>query len=310
MTVINLRTNEEITINENMKLICALGNFDGVHMGHAKLLRFAASKPSDTTHSAVWTFRKHPGVCKGNENARILTSIEQKANIFRSYGIDLMILNDFEEVSFLSPEEFAIKELYEKCNVRAAVCGFNFRFGKNAAGTSGTLADILSNKGAAVHVFPPLMNDDKCISSTSIRDKIEAGNVEEARTMLGHPFSIFLPVTEGRKLGRTINVPTINQIFPKYYAVPKHGVYACRCIVDGTAHIAISNVGVRPTVTGGNATVNCETHIIDFSGWLYGKKVQVDFYKFLRPEIKFGSLEELKTQIESDILETKKYFKK
>ena len=308
MEAINLRTNEKIRITDGMRLSCALGNFDGVHLGHAELLLRAASKPDGTTHSAVWTFRVHPDVCRKDENARILTSCEQKFSLFRSYGIDIVILEDFDAVSSLSPVEFAKNIIFNKCRVRAAVCGFNFRFGKGAAGTAGTLADILSPLGANVTIVPPKMLGDTVISSTEVRKQIECGNVARAAEMLGHPFSIFLPVTEGRKIGRTIGIPTINQVFPEFYAIPRHGVYACRVNVDGVSHIAISNVGVRPTVTGGNATVNCETHIIGFNGWLYGKTVEVDFYKFIRPETKFDDLLLLKAQIEKDIEKTKEYF--
>lgn len=310
MEAINLRTNERINITEDMRLSCALGNFDGVHLGHAELLMRAASKPQNTTHSAVWTFRVHPDVCRKNENARILTSCEQKFALFSSYGIDIAILEDYNAVSSLSPDEFAKEIIFNNCRVRAAVCGFNFRFGKGASGTAGTLADILSPLGASVSIVPPKMLGNTVISSTEIRKLIECGDVSHAAEMLGHPFAIFLPVTEGRKIGRTIGIPTINQVFPEYYAIPRHGVYACRVNVDGVSHIGISNVGVRPTVTGGNAAVNCETHIIGFDGWLYGKTVEVDFYEFLRPEQKFDNLFRLKEQIEKDITITKKYFNK
>jgi len=310
MTVYNLRTNEETTLTDDMRLCAALGNFDGVHLGHAEILSYAARKPDKATHSAVWTFRTHPDVCRGRHDARILTSLEQKFDLFRSYGIDMAILDDFEIISGMSAQDFAVKTLFGDCHVRSAVCGFNYRFGKGAAGSAGTLADLLAPLGTEVHVMPPKLLGNTVISSTEIRNCIERGDITLANKMLGHPFAIFLPVTEGRKIGRTIGIPTINQVFPAYYAIPRFGVYACRCKVDGVSHIALSNVGVRPTVTDGQVAVNCETHIIDFSGWLYGKNVQVDFYKFLRPETKFESLEKLKEQIERDIVLTKKYFLK
>lgn len=310
MTVYNLRTNEEIALTDDMRICAALGNFDGVHLGHAEILEYAAKKPDGATHSAVWTFRTHPDVCRKKSDARILTSCEQKFDLFRSFGIDIAILDDFENIADLSAEDFAQKTLYGKCRVRSAVCGFNYRFGKGASGSAGALVDLLAPLGAPVHVMPPKTLGGTVISSTEIRNRIENGEIAAANEMLGHPFAIFLPVTEGRKIGRTIGIPTINQVFPAYYAVPKFGVYACRCKVDGVPHIAISNVGVRPTVTDGKATVNCETHIIDFCGWLYGKKVQVDFYQFLRPEKKFDDLGKLKDQIERDIEKTKEYFSK
>ena len=288
----------------------ALGFFDGVHLGHGSLLRLAAKKNiAGITHSAAWSFRIHPDICMKKPTARILTSYEQKLNLFRSYGIDLAIFEDFEAVRDCPADEFLRDNLFDRCRVRAAVCGYNFTFGKDAKGKPGLLCDVLSKMGAAVLVLPPASIGDEPISSSRIRNLIECGDTETAKTLLGHPFSIFLPVTEGRKIGRTIGVPTINQVFPEYYAVPRRGVYACRILVDGVSHIGVSNVGVRPTISEGS-TVNCETHIIDFSGWLYGKKIEVDFYKFLRDEVRFPDITSLKAAIDNDIATTKAYFGK
>ena len=309
MKILDLRTDKLTQINENMSLACALGNFDGVHEGHADLLRIAAQKPDGATHSAVWTFSVHPEIIMKKEKTRIITSCEMKAELFKSFGIDLLILSDFEEISSLSPDAFAREFLFRKCRVCSAICGFNFRFGKNASGTAETLKEEFSQLGAKVHIVPPKMIDGVVVSSTGIRKLIENGDVESARKFLGHPFSLLMPVTEGRKIGRTIGVPTINQLFPEKQIVPRHGVYACRVEIDGIEHIAISNVGVRPTVTGGNAAVNCETHIIDYDGWLYGRNVRVDFCKFIRPEKKFDDLSALKAQIDKDIKKTKNFFK-
>ena len=125
---------------------------------------------------------------------------------------------------------------------------------------------------------------------------------------MGQPFSIYLPVTEGRKLGRPIGIPTINQVFPENYAIPRFGVYACRCHVDGGVYFGIANVGVRPTIIETIKNTNCETHILDYSGYLYGKKIRVDFCKFIREEVKFPSVDALASEIRRNIEEIRKYF--
>ncbi len=308
MTVINLKTGKECSLPENTPLSCALGNFDGVHKGHRALLLTAARKEYGTAASAVWTFRTHPGICRGSSTAKILTSVEQKCALFKECGIEYAILEDFPSVASLSPEEFVSELLLKKLNVRHAVCGFNFSFGKNAVGRPELLQHIYNENGASVTVLPPYTDGGDIVSSTLVRQKIEAGEVERAAELLGHNFSIFLPVTEGRRLGRTIGIPTINQIFPENYAVPRFGVYACRCFVDGKVYIGVSNVGIKPTIIEEEKHIACETHILDYSGYLYGKKIRVDFCKFIRPEKKFGSIELLAEEIRKNIAQIRAYF--
>lgn len=307
MTVIDLKTMKETTLPNGAALSCALGNFDGVHMGHRALLLEAAKK-KDSDISAAWTFRVHPGIYRKTPNVRILTSVDQKCALFAEYGVEYAILEDFENVSELSPYVFAKNMLWEKLGVKNAVCGFNFSFGKNAAGNSEMLSEYFKDFGGSVTVVPPFKIGDDTVSSSLVRRKIESGDIEYANKLLGHNFSIFLPVTEGRKLGRKIGIPTINQIFPENYAVPLFGVYACLCHVDEKIYIGVSNVGVRPTIIENEKHVSCETHILDYSGYLYGKKIRVDFCKFIRPEIKFSSVDELAAEIRRNIAEIRACF--
>ena len=310
MTVIDLKTGKETTLPQGARLSCALGNFDGVHIGHRELLLKAAKKEYGSNASAVWAFRVHPQIYLGNTKVKILTTVEQKLEYFREAGIEYAILEDFGAVSALSPEEFAKDLLIEKLGVCHAVCGFNFSFGKKAVGNCAMLTEYFAESGKAVSIIPPCQIDGNTVSSSLVRAKIELGDVEYAEKLLGHPFSIYLPVTEGRKLGRTIGIPTINQVFPENHAVPRFGVYACCCHVDGKLYNGIANVGIRPTIEEKEKITNCETHILDYNGYLYGKKIRVDFCKFIREERKFDSIEALTDEIRENIKEIREYFGK
>lgn len=300
MTVINLKNGNEIKITDGMTLSCALGNFDGVHRGHAALLKKATEKGT-CTHSAVWTFRRHPRLCSGDESFSALTTTEQRTALFAGAGIDIVIFCDFPEVKDVSPEDFALRILYNECHVRRAVCGYNFRYGKNASGTPTALSEELKALGAEeITVDAVKSADGAVISSSAIRRFLEEGDIERANDFLGREFCISLPVSEGQRLGRTLGLPTVNQVFPPHLVIPRHGVYAAKCTVDGKEYKAIANIGVRPTVISHAENVNCETHIIGFSGDLYEKTVPVRLCRFLRDEKKFSSVDELKSAILAD----------
>ncbi len=308
MTVIDLKTGKNASLPDGAKISCALGNFDGVHLGHRELLLQAAKKEYGCSASAVWTFRVHPELCRRITSVKILTSTEQKLELFAQSGIEYAILEDFEKVADLSPESFAKALLIKKLGVFHAVCGFNFSFGKKASGDSQMLKRYFEEAGRRVSIIPPYTVENDTVSSTLIRKKIESGDVDYAKKLLGHPFSIYLPVTEGRKLGRQIGLPTINQIFPENYAIPRFGVYACLCHVDGKIYKGISNVGIRPTIIEDEKHICCETHILDYSGYLYGKKIRVDFYSFIRDEKKFPDVPQLACEIRKNIEEVRAYF--
>lgn len=307
MEAIDLFTNERIKITNDMRLSCALGNFDGVHIGHAELLRLAASRPDGATHSAVWTFSSPPALAFGKD-VKLLTSTEQKLALMKEIGVDIAIVEEFQSVASLSPEEFLSDVLVKKCRVVSAVCGFNFRFGKRAAGNADDLTKIMSSLGGFSHVLPPKKVDGKIVSSTAIRALIESGNVELAGKMLGRPYSFSLPVIHGKHLGHALGMPTANQTLPAFSVVPKHGVYASVCRFDGKVYPSVSNVGIRPTVDDGNA-VNAETHVIGFDGDLYGKEITVCLCEFIRPETKFTDEKDLAAQMALDKEKAIQYFK-
>lgn len=309
MTVIDLKTGYETKLSAGLTLSCAVGNFDGVHTGHGALLTLAKDK-ENADLSGVWTFRVHPRICMGFSDTHILSSTEQRLSLFASYGLDVAIIEDFNKVCSDTPKDFIYNRLYSECNIRRAVCGYNFRFGKNAAGAQEDFVFYFKSLGASVSVVPPVMKDGIAVSSSYIRKLIEDGDIIRANVFLGHPYQLCLPVTEGQKLGRQMGVPTINQVFPESYAVPRHGVYICRSVIDGISYPSVSNVGIRPTVNRDGGSVNCETHILGYNGSLYGKTVSVDFLSFIRPEKKFDSVDELSAAIHADIAEAEKFFEK
>ncbi len=296
----------EMTVTErpDRSLAVALGNFDGVHRGHRRLLT-AVQEEADRLGcaSAVWTFTS-----LAKEGAiPALTTSEEKLRVIAGTGVQYAVLEDFDAVRHLSPADFAEGYLADRLCCAAAVCGFNFRFGKDGAGDADTLAACLSRRGIPVTVVGPVEDADGIVSSTRIRAAVTAGDMERAASLLGRPFSIRFPVVHGHRLGHTIGVPTINQEFPGGHIRPSRGIYACVCTVDDRSYAAVANVGARPTVSDSDR-VNCETHILDYDGDLYGRSVRVAFLHRLRDEQRFADVTSLAEQIARDIDETRQYF--
>ena len=273
-----------------------LGNFDGVHLGHRKLFWRARSLGLPAT--VVWTFTT---LAKPAAPAPHLTDTAERLRQFASCGADYAVLEEFSAVQNLSPAEFVKRHLLEKLHAGAVVCGFNFRFGKGGAGDAELLRDLLREAEVPVWIEDAVFWQNRIVSSSAVRGCVLEGDMETAAALLGRPFSICFPVVRGKQLGRTIGIPTINQQFPAGHIIPRRGIYACTCTVGGDIFLGVANVGVRPTVTDGNAPVNCETHIINYNGLLYGKEIRVEFLRCLRPERRFGTMEELHRQIERDI---------
>ena len=290
-------------------VIC-LGNFDGVHLGHAKLI----SKTKELAESmglkaGVYTFEVNSKIILGNSTISLLTTEEEKNSILSDYGMDFVVCDDFSTVKGLTPEEFC-NYLTENINIKAVVCGENYRFGKKACAGPAELTEIMSQKNIICCTVDEHCIDGKTVSSTAIRNMITSGDTEGASKMLGYRYFICAEVVHGAALGRTLGFPTINQYFYGNKTVPAHGVYCTACYFEGKKFYGVTNIGIKPTVTTSQNSVNAETYIIDFDGDLYGKEIRVEFFKMLRPEIKFNSLDELKKNVLSNIEETKKYFGK
>ena len=319
MKIYNLKTKQYETHAEFAAKVkrtaIALGNFDGVHIGHGRLLKAAFDETAEAAHEAkdgaasvVWTFAEPPkSHLSPSESVNSITSADEKLRLFAEYGLDYAVFEDFAAVRHLTPDEFVKSVLISKLGCVSAVCGFNFKFGAYGAGNADSLVKIMTDAGHSAVVVEPVYAGGKIVSSSAIRAMIADGDMEGAAQLLGRPFSINFPVVYGKQLGRTIGIPTVNQNFPDGHIIPRTGIYVSTCEVDGVTYRAVANVGSRPTVTD-EGGVNCETHIIGYDGVLYEKCIKVSFRRRLRDEMKFASIDELKKQITADIAATVEYF--
>jgi len=288
-------------------VIC-LGNFDGVHIAHRKLLQTAKALRNNRFPKAfcgVFCFEKPSSDYLAPDHVAHLSTLSQKLEYFREEGMEYVFLADFPSIRTMPPQEFVKSVLLDLCHCTAAVCGFNYRFGKNGGGDPDLLKDTL---GKPVLICEEVTENGETVSSTHIRHLLWDGKTEEANKLLGRPYSFCSKVIHGKALGKKMGTPTINQAIPQNMLIPRHGVYVTDCLVGDQILRGITNIGVHPTVDT-DAAVNCETYLLDFSGDLYESEIQVSFLKFLRPETKFDSLEDLKEQIQKDILAAKQYTK-
>lgn len=292
------------------KYVIALGFFDGVHLGHAGLMERVVEISKEKGYvPAVVTFDTHPFSKITGKDIPLISSPEDRAGIIRrKFGIkEVVFLRFDDELMHMHWTDFA-DNLINNFNPAHFVCGHDYSFGYKGEGEAEMLKELCKERGIGCDIVPPVKMDGIRISSTLIRDYILEGDMEEANRHLGHAHVLTDIVRSGRKLGRTINAPTINMQFARGVIVPKHGVYATKVILDdGSIYRGVTNVGVRPTVeNAGN--VNAETYILNYSGNLYGRSVRIEFYKFIRPEMKFADVHELKAQIKQDALSVEAYF--
>ena len=281
------------------RTVAALGFFDGVHIGHRRLLdRAAEIAASRSLIPSVFTFSDDALSFK--PDAARLTDFSEKVELFRLAGIERVYAADFPDLSGLSPERFVSEILVGQLNVSVAVCGFNFRFGAGAAGDSDALVRLMRDLGRDAEVIAPTVLDGTVVSSSAIRAALSEGDVALAEQMLGRPFSLSGRVEHGRGYGHTEGIPTVNLPVAPHLAVPRRGVYRSRAVIDGAGYPAVSNVGTRPTF--GGTGVNCESSLLAYHGSdLYGRAVRVELLGFLRDERKFDTPEDLYRQIALDI---------
>ncbi len=275
-----------------MKNAVVLGTFDGVHLGHKAVIE----KAKDCFVTAV-TFKKAPRAYF-DENIKALMTSDERINRLKALGVNDVVMLDFNEVKDISAIEF-LEAIRKKYNPSLICCGYNYHFGKNAEGNTEFLKKYCDNHNIELSVAECVKIDSQAVSSTLIREKISLGKVDEANKLLGYDFGFKSEVINGDKRGRTLGFPTINQAFPETLTPLLFGVYETKVTINSATYRAITNIGHRPTFL--TDKVFCETYIENFSGDIYGDVVDLRFVNFIRKEVKFSSLEQLKDAIEKDV---------
>lgn len=294
----------------NNKRTVAIGFFDGIHVGHAALLNKTKERADEIGATpSVLTFDVHPDSLVLNKDVPLINSPNGRESIIqREFGIDNVVFIHFnQKVMHMDWKEF-VDEIIRELSVAWIVVGHDFCFGYKGMGTAERLKEYCKELGIGCDIIPAVCRDGVTVSSTNIRKLIENGEIEKANEYLGHAHTLEDTVRSGYHLGSKMGAPTINMRLPEGVLVPKFGVYATKVFLDdGTEHIAVTNVGVRPTFSDDNV-VSVESYIIGFSGNLYDRHVRLEFHSFLRPERKFDTQEELSEQIKTDAANAKKFF--
>jgi riboflavin kinase/FMN adenylyltransferase len=290
--------------------VLAIGNFDGIHLGHQAILRAAVDRAHETNAVATaLTFDPPPLKVLRPESAPLrLSTNAQRMDWFRFGGLEAAVVLPFTlELSKLSPEEFVEQILVRGLRVRAVLVGENFRFGHKQAGDVHLLRELGAKHGFEVVVIPPVVDHGEIVSSTLLRREIAAGDVSHAGRLLGRPFVLTGEVVSGMGTGRRFTFPTLN-LAPEQELLPARGVYITRTQIEGHTrrYRSVTNIGVRPTFNGSKLSV--ETHLLDFHSEATPKRIEVHFWKRLREEKKFGGPEELRAQIARDIEAANRFF--
>ncbi len=281
--------------------VLALGFFDGVHRGHAALLRQAVLvSEREGIPSAVMTFDTHPDTLVRGEPVELINSAPDRAWLIRHYfHIDRVEFFRFTEDTMRTPWRTFLDSIRSELGAVHFVVGYDFRFGWRGEGTAALLRDYCRENALGCDIIDPVVLDGITVSSTYIRGLLKAGNMREAERFMGHPHILSDMVRHGRALGRKLGAPTVNMRFAPGVLVPRYGVYAARAHLREGVFAAVTNIGVRPTVSSDN-TVSVESHLLDYSGNLYGRPVLLEFVEHIRDEIAFSSVDELSAQISAD----------
>jgi len=294
--------------------VIAIGSFDGVHMGHEEIIRKVKEIAQKINgESVIFTFYPHPRqvLFPNDKNLKLITTIEEKEELFEKAGIENLIIYPFtKEFSGLNYKKFVKDILVKKLKIKALIIGYDHRFGKDREGGCEMLEDLSKIYHFPVYKTSAVTIDKENISSTRIREALEKGDIENTNRLLGYHFRLFGTVVEGYKRGRKINFPTANiKPLNKNKIIPGRGVYAVKVYANDKFYPGMLNIGFRPTVNHKNNIQNIEVHIIGFQGDLYNKNIKINFYKKIREEQKFDSLENLQKQLEKDKKEITDFFR-
>ena len=289
------------------KYIYALGFFDGVHLGHQKLLKECVRLATEYgCATAAITFDRHPKSLFTDTPTVLISTIPDRELLMKRYGIDFVRVLTVTRETMSQPWQEFVEQLISE-GAAGFVCGDDFRFGYRGEGSGEKLMEFCHQRNLPCVIVPEQTVEDIRISSTYIRRQIESGDMATAVKFMGHPYTLTGTVVRGQQLGRTLGIPTANLRLPAGLAIPKFGVYACSVVIDGIRYPAVTNIGTRPTVSGEGITV--EPWILDYSGDLYGREITLEFFRFLRSERKFPSLADLQAEIHRNAEETRRILK-
>ena len=291
--------------------VIALGFFDGVHLGHGALLRRTAeeARKRDCT-PAVFTFDRPPKEVVTGIPCPLINSPEDRKDLLRRlYGISDVLMVPFDREMMTTPwDGFVTEILVKRYHAVHLVAGHDHHFGHKNQGSPELLADKCAQLGLGCDIIPKVEIGGITVSSTYIRRLVELGQMDRAAAFLGHPHTLTGTVGHGRGIGSSRLFPTANLTVPSHVLVPAHGVYATRVTLpDGASYAAVTNVGTRPTVNNGT-DITVEASLLDYDGDLYGKTLRLEFFSHLRDEIRFDSLDALRSQIAADAETTRRYF--
>jgi riboflavin kinase/FMN adenylyltransferase len=288
----------------NEKTVVTIGTFDGVHLGHHKIIeQLIAAAKQENCKSVILTFFPHPRLVLQGDNAiQLLNTIEERTALLAQTGVDYLIIHPFDQAfSALSAEQFIKTILVEKLHLKKIIVGHDHRFGHNRTANFDDLVQYGKQYGFAVDQIEAETYQAVNVSSTKIRNALHTADVKLANAYLGHRYQLSGIVELGNQLGRTLGFPTANlQLGTSFKLIPKNGVYLVLSKMDSKLVYGLMNIGLRPTINGSTQTI--EVHFLNFNADLYGQEITVELVDFLRDEIKFDSLTELKAQIEKDLI--------
>lgn len=297
MEIINLLNYKETRFNTAI----ALGNFDGIHIGHQQLIKNMITKAKELgLKSSLLLFESHTKATIDSNKPKMITTNEQKFKIAEELGVDIIYMVKFDDkIMKLSAEEFIKDIIIEKMNGKLVVVGFDYRFGYKASGNSDYLLELGKKYNINVEVLNPVYNNNKIISSTTIRELIIDGNMIKVKEILGRPYSIIGKVIHGKNRGNKLGFPTANIEANNNYVIPKEGVYVTNVIVQGNRYLSATNIGYNPTFNEG--ILKIETHILEFKETIYDEIIEIEFIEFLRGDMKFNNKDDLINQMKNDI---------
>lgn len=287
------------------KPVVTIGTFDGVHRGHQKvILRLQEIADAHNGETVIFTFHSHPRLITApNEtNLRLLTTLKEKINLFKKFGIDHLIIYPFDiEFSKLSYSEFVEKILVDKIKTHSLVVGHDHKFGKNREGGFEYLQKCASKFNFEIERLEVLAVEDENVSSTKVRDALQEGEIEKANRYLGYEFTLHGKVVGGKRLGRKLGFPTANiEASDPHKIIPKYGVYAVKVFLNSSEYFGMLNIGTRPTFNRNADNRSIEVNIFDFNGDIYGSEITLMFIDKIRDEQKFENIEALVSQLEKD----------